>query len=115
MAIKDKYSKLSVIERAEYSTYMKLTHCQSQQQHDDFKVFLDHVDRVVAHKYQEKKRNLIKKFEKLCEKAEQKSKSASFKTIEPVENFVKNLSNVEFSDKELQLLNKGFKFALQQN
>ncbi|XP_055307948.1 uncharacterized protein LOC129572066, partial [Sitodiplosis mosellana] len=70
---------------------------------------------VVTHKYQAKKQNLIKKFEKLCETNERSVKKTYFKSVEPIGDFVRNLSSVVFSDNEMHLLNRGFKFAFQQH
>lgn len=86
-----------------------------QGQCDDWRSFLEHVNKAVAHKYQVKKQNLIKKFEKLRETSTPKSKKAYFKKVEHVDNFVRNMSDVTFSDGEMELLNRSFKFALQQN
>lgn len=122
LEIKSKYSKLSVIEREAYSLHLylsnKLNHegnnqMQIMEQSSDWNNFIMHVQDTVDCKFGKKKQILIKKFNLLIGRVNYNEQKKIFKEVEPVEDFVKNFSSLEFTTNELELLNRGLNFALQ--
>lgn len=80
----------------------------------DWHLFREHVEYVVKIKYLKKKKKQIKKYKQLIDiKNNAKHKKQLFKRIEPIDNFVHNLSNTVFATDELELLNKGLNFGIQ--
>lgn len=79
----------------------------------DWIIFLDEAKSIAKHKYQKKKKVQIAKYNNLVNNTPLHVKRKLFKCVEPINNFVRNLSSETFNPSELNLLNRGFNFAIQ--
>jgi len=110
LEIKFKYGLLSDIELELYNLHLKITKYLND---EEFKWWLEYTLKIknkVALFEELKKAKLQNKFEKLISKSE--PKVSNYKDPLYVENFVCNLSEVVFTEEEIQLLNKGLNFAV---
>lgn len=107
------HSRLNDLNLELYVQYQKLhEHYHYMNRYDLFDLFQSRTNRIVHYKTKTKLKRLNNKFRVI--KAKQ-CKNTKRTPVVPqlIDNFVKNLSSVEFSDKELELLNKGLKFSIQ--
>lgn len=73
--------------------------------------FQQYSNRIVHYKTRNKLKRLNDKFKVIKERQCHEVDRLILKP-EPIDNFVRNLSSVEFSEKQLSLLNKGLKFSI---
>lgn len=110
LEIKKHFAKLSIVEREAYSTQMFL----SNKMHNvDWISFREEAKSIAKHKYQKKKEVQIAKYNRLVNNMRIPEQRKIFKCVEPINNFVRNLSSETFNPSELNLLNRGFNFAIQ--
>lgn len=116
--IRTNYSRLSTFEREAYSLDLYLSKkldngIGNDQEAEEYQTFMTHVEQVVNHNYHVKKTHLINKFNHWRSINSNQGGKKYFKNVEHIDNFVRNLSNKEFTSEELLVLNKGLDFAIQ--
>lgn len=107
------YSKLNDIEFELYYLHKKLSNCLCSIDYtfDKWIMYLNRVENIVLKTVNHKKSLLNKKFKKLKSEHYITPNNNNKTAVKTIDNYVTNLSSVQFSSDQLRVLNKGLKFV----